>query len=59
MKWLVGTIWADVTQYSKLGFKREDLFKDRWFVYDEWQDSVMLGLLKHEWLDRRNLSVDA
>jgi ribosomal-protein-alanine N-acetyltransferase len=41
---------------EKFGFKREGLFKDRWFVYDEWQDSVMLALLKHEWLARRELS---
>ena len=35
---------------EKLGFKREGLFRERWFVYEEWQDSVMLGLLKQEWL---------
>jgi RimJ/RimL family protein N-acetyltransferase len=35
---------------EKLGFKREGLFRERWFVYDEWQDSVMLGLLKQDWL---------
>jgi RimJ/RimL family protein N-acetyltransferase len=34
---------------EKLGFKREGLFRERWFVYDEWQDSVMLGLLKRDW----------
>ena len=43
---------------QKMGFKREGLFKDRWFVYDEWQDSVMLGLLKHEWLAARNLAAE-
>ena len=31
---------------EKLGFKREGTFKDRWRVYDEWQDSVMLGLIE-------------
>ena len=31
---------------EKLGFKREGLFRDRWRVYDDWQDSVMLGLIK-------------
>lgn len=41
---------------EKLGFKREGLFKDRWFVYDEWQDSVMLALLKHDWLARKKLA---
>ena len=30
---------------EKLGFKREGLFRERWFVYGEWQDSVMLGLI--------------
>ena len=38
---------------EKLGFRREGLFRERWFVYDEWQDSVMLGLLKQEWLSRK------
>ncbi len=30
---------------EKLGFQREGLFRERWFVYDKWDDSVMLGLL--------------
>lgn len=30
---------------EKLGFKREGLFRDRWFSYGEWVDSVMLGLI--------------
>jgi ribosomal-protein-alanine N-acetyltransferase len=34
---------------EKLGFQREGLFRDRWRVYDEWQSSVMLGLLKKDW----------
>jgi len=29
-----------------MGFEREGLFRDRWRVYGEWQDSVMLALLK-------------
>ena len=33
---------------EKLGFEREGLFRDRWRVYDEWQDSVMLALIKQE-----------
>lgn len=41
---------------EKLGFKREGLFRERWFVYDEWQDSVMLGLLKQDWLAGDNLT---
>ena len=38
---------------EKVGFKREGLFRERWFVYDEWQDSVMLGLLKQDWLAKK------
>ena len=30
---------------EKLGFEREGLFRERWLVYDRWDDSVMLGLL--------------
>lgn len=30
---------------ERLGFQREGLFRERWCVYGEWQDSVMLGLL--------------
>jgi len=33
---------------EKLGFVREGLFRHRWRVYGEWQDSVMLALLKQE-----------
>ena len=33
---------------EKLGFKREGLFRDRWLLYGEWVDSVMLGLVKHD-----------
>jgi ribosomal-protein-alanine N-acetyltransferase len=36
---------------EKLGFQREGLFRDRWCVYGEWQQSVMLGLLKQDWLE--------
>ena len=39
---------------EKLGFKREGLFRERWFVYDEWQDSVMLSLLKQDWRSNRD-----
>ena len=43
---------------EKLGFKREGLFRERWFVYNEWQDSVMLGLLKQDWLATRLSSIE-
>ena len=40
---------ASLGLLEKLGFKREGLFRERWRVYDEWQDSLMLGLLKQDW----------
>lgn len=43
---------------EKLGFKREGLFRERWFVYGEWQDSVMLGLLKQDWLATRLSAIE-
>jgi ribosomal-protein-alanine N-acetyltransferase len=36
---------ASLALLEKFGFKREGLFRDRWFVAGEWRDSVMLGLL--------------
>ena len=33
---------------EKLGFEREGLFRERWFIYDKWDDSVMLALLQHD-----------
>lgn len=33
---------------ENLGFKREGLFRERWFTYGEWQDSVMLALLNKQ-----------
>lgn len=43
---------SSIAILEKLGFKREGLFRERWFVYDEWQDSVMLGLLEQDWRGR-------
>ena len=43
---------------EKLGFTREGLFRERWFVYDEWQDSVMLGLLKRDWQSRKTSAAE-
>jgi ribosomal-protein-alanine N-acetyltransferase len=34
---------------EKFGFSREGYFHDRWNVRGEWFDSVMLGLLEHEY----------
>ncbi|MDX2427273.1 MAG: GNAT family N-acetyltransferase [Xanthomonadales bacterium] len=42
---------ASIGLLEKLGFKREGLFRERWRVYDKWQDSLMLGLLKKDWLE--------
>lgn len=39
---------ASLSLLEKLGFEREGLFRERWFVYGAWQDSVMLGLLKQD-----------
>jgi RimJ/RimL family protein N-acetyltransferase len=34
---------------DKLGFRREGLFRERWYVHGKWHDSQMLALLKAEW----------
>jgi [ribosomal protein S5]-alanine N-acetyltransferase len=34
---------------ERLGFRREGVLRERWKVNGELQDSVMLGLLSHEW----------
>jgi RimJ/RimL family protein N-acetyltransferase len=34
---------------ERLGFRREGLLRERWKVNGELQDSVVLGLLSHEW----------
>lgn len=43
---------ASLALLEKLGFRREGLFRERWRVYSEWKDSVMLGLLKSDWQTR-------
>jgi len=40
---------------ENLGFSREGLFRDRWWVHGKWHDSVMLGLLEENY--RKNLAV--
>ena len=37
---------------EEFGFSREGLQRECYFVGDEWQDSVLLGLLRHEWTVR-------
>ena len=44
---------ASLGLLEKLGFRREGVMRERWSVYDEVQDSVMLGLLKQDWRSRR------
>lgn len=39
---------ASIGLLEQFGFEREGLFRERWRVYDEWQDSVMLALIKRE-----------
>lgn len=43
---------ASLALLRNFGFVREGLFRDRWFVHDEWHDSVMLGLLKADYKRR-------
>lgn len=43
---------ASLSLLDKLGFQREGFFRERWRVYDDWQNSVMLGLLKPDWENR-------
>ncbi|HEX2165116.1 MAG TPA: GNAT family protein, partial [Thermoanaerobaculia bacterium] len=38
---------------ERLGFRREGLLRERYFVAGEIQDSVMLGLLAREWEARQ------
>ena len=40
---------ASLRTLERLGFRREGLLRERWFVAGEVQDSVILGLLAREW----------
>jgi len=44
---------ASLALLEKLGFEREGFFRERWLVSGNWQHSVMLGLLKPDWLKRQ------
>jgi RimJ/RimL family protein N-acetyltransferase len=39
---------------ERVGFSREGLLRERWVVADEISDSVLLGLLRHEWQAARS-----
>lgn len=38
---------------ERLGFRREGLARQRWLTFGTWKDSVMLGLLRHDFDDGR------
>ena len=40
---------------EKFGFKREGFFRERWWVHGKWLDSDMWGLLKSDYVARREL----
>ena len=39
---------ASARLLEKLGFKYEGLLRERWFLYNEWSDSALYGLLRRE-----------
>jgi len=43
---------ASLALLEKMGFQREGLFRERWYVNGQRQDSVMLGLLEQDWHSR-------
>lgn len=50
---------ASLRLLGKLGFRREGFFRERHLHGDEWQDSVMLGLLATDWKRTRGLKIRA
>ena len=44
---------ASLALLEKFGFRREGLFRQRWYVNGKWLDSVMLGLLKKDYQSRK------
>ena len=40
---------------EKFGFRREGLFRDRWYIGGRWHDSVMLGLLEEDYRTWRSV----
>lgn len=38
---------------ERLGFRREGLQRERYRMHDEWQDALLYGLLRDEWVERR------
>lgn len=44
---------ASVRVLERLGFRREGLQRERYFMYDEVQDALLFGLLAREWAAAR------
>lgn len=44
---------ASLALLDRVGFEREGLFRDRWWVHGQWRDSVMLGLLAADYAAAR------
>jgi len=44
---------ASVRALERLGFAREGLLRERWQVGEEISDTLLMGLLAHEWRERR------
>lgn len=42
---------ASLRLLARLGFREEGRFRDRWFTFGTWKDSVMLGLLARDVAD--------
>ncbi len=45
---------ASVRVVTRLGFRQEGLLRERWIVDGETSDSLMMGLLAHEWRGDRH-----
>jgi [ribosomal protein S5]-alanine N-acetyltransferase len=41
---------ASIRTLERLGFRREGLLRERWFVNGEIQDALFYGLLRREWI---------
>ncbi|MEM1057251.1 MAG: GNAT family N-acetyltransferase [Bacteroidota bacterium] len=39
---------ASLALLEKVGFQREGYFRERWFTFEVWEDSVILGLLRSD-----------
>jgi RimJ/RimL family protein N-acetyltransferase len=44
---------GSIALLEKLGFQREGFCPERWRVNGQWQNSLLFGLLKQQWLQRQ------